>query len=61
MTEIEAKKLGYIISRGSYVGTNDDRVDRWYINKMSSNLVDRRGPGFATKKEALEELDLMLR
>ena len=55
MTEAKARKKGYEIVKGAFTGTNDDRADRWYIQKINGP-VDRRGPGVATKKEALEEL-----
>jgi hypothetical protein len=56
MSEAEARKAGYEIVRGSYVGTNDDRADRWYIQRIESNTIDRRGDGFATKRDALDTL-----
>ena len=45
---------GYEIKRGAYSGTTDDRIDRWYIEDPNSNVVDRRGAGYRTKKEAAE-------
>jgi hypothetical protein len=61
MTEKQAKKLGYSINRGSYQGTTDDRLDRWYIERDSNTMVDRRGGGFITKKLALEYLAEMVK
>lgn len=55
MTTAEARKRGYEITRGSYRTTTDDRMDRWYIDPVDG-LCDRRGKGFATRKEALETL-----
>ena len=48
----ELKKLGHIAVRGSYVGTADDRVDRWYLEHVEMPYVDRRGGGFTTLREA---------
>jgi len=56
MTTAEAKKLGYEIVRGSYQNTPDDRLDRWYIQLIDSRTVDRRGPGFRTRRDALDYL-----
>lgn len=56
LTEAQARKLGYEVIRGAYAGTTDDRADRWYIQEINSDTVDRRGAGFSTKKEALEVL-----
>lgn len=57
MTESQARKLGYRIVRGSYVGTSDDRIDRWYIDRLDSNVIDRRGAGYRTKAEALQAIE----
>ena len=48
---------GYIISRGSYVDTSDDRCDRWYVDPIETDTWDRRGPGYATIREAAEAID----
>jgi len=47
---------GYIISRGSCVGigSHDDNCDEWYVELAHTRYVDRRGRGFATKREAYE-------
>jgi hypothetical protein len=52
-----AKKKRFSVSRGSYRGTNDDRADRWYVEDDHSRTVDRRGPGYKTKREALREAE----
>ncbi len=52
----DARKAGYTIRRGSYIGTPDDRLDRWYIERIDAPCVDRRGSGFRTRREALEDL-----
>lgn len=57
MTEAQAQKRGYKVTRGAYVGTSDDRADRWYIERIDSGVVDRRGFGFATKVGALAYLE----
>lgn len=56
MTESRAKDLGYRVTRGAYSGTTDDRIDRWYIDDIESDIVDRRGFGYATKQDALEAI-----
>lgn len=43
---------GYIIERGAYQCTTDDRLDRWYAQPVDRDFIDRRGPGFATMREA---------
>jgi hypothetical protein len=55
MTTKQARTLGYTISRGDYIGTSDDRADRWYISR-DGDIYDRRGPGYRTRTEALQEL-----
>jgi len=50
-------RRGYTISRGSYVGTTDDRLDRWYIDKRDSDTWDRRGPGYRTLAECRDAID----
>ncbi len=32
----------------------DDRLDRWYATRDGADLVDRTGPGYATRREAAE-------
>lgn len=59
MTEKAAAKAGYSVTRGAYSGTTDDRLDRWYL-QAEDGPVDRRGAGFATKKEALLHLGFIL-
>lgn len=56
MTRKQARKAGYEINRGSYVGTTDDRRDMWYIQRTDANAVDRRGQGFRYVKDALQYL-----
>lgn len=42
----------WIISRGGYVGTTDDRADRWYIDRAEADAWDRRGCGYKTLADA---------
>lgn len=51
----------YEIVRGAYQGTTDDRLDRWYIQIKGCTLIDRRGAGYATKREAMADLREMRR
>ena len=48
----EIEKEGYKVVRGSFVGTSDDRIDRWYIEHADTPYVDRRGAGYKTLEEA---------
>ena len=43
---------GFTIARGDYVGTSDNRLDRWYIDEDGVDLRDRRGSGWRTLAEA---------
>ena len=50
------------ISRGSLVETHkgvrgDDSANGWYVDRSDSDALDRRGPGFETLREAVEEID----
>lgn len=56
MTTAIARKYGYEIVRGAYTGTTDDRLDRWYIHRIDSTIIDRRGAGYATRADALAKL-----
>ena len=48
---------GYVISRGSYVDTTDDRCDRWYIDPIDSDTWDRRGSGYRLLRIAKAAID----
>ena len=56
MTVKQAKKLGWSVGRGAYAGTTDDNINRWYLARDSSDVVDRRGRGYPTRKAALAGL-----
>ena len=45
---------GYSIGPGAYVNTSDDRSDRWYL-EHDQGPVDRRGPGFSSRRAAFDE------
>lgn len=47
---------GFTVERGAYVGTTQDRIDRWYINPPTGP-VDHTGPGFATRQDARDALE----
>jgi hypothetical protein len=51
------KYHGYWISRGAYQGTCDDRLDRWYIDEIGADHLDRRGAGYRTTRDAKDEID----
>jgi len=46
----------YDIMRGGYYGTTDDRADRWYTYDAADIIIDKRGPGHATRAEAWTHL-----
>ncbi len=46
---------GYTIRRGCFVGGNDDRIDRWYIENPNTSYVDRRGGEYFTKEKAIQD------
>lgn len=56
----DGKRTAYQINEGSYHNTPDDRLGRWYIERAHANMVDRRGPGHGTIKDALNALELSL-
>lgn len=57
----EAREKGFDVIRGAYTGTTDDRADRWYVIETAPGAaIDKRGPGFATRKAALEHLGEVL-
>ena len=54
------------ISRGSLVETykgrwGDDSANGWYVDRSDSDTLDRRGPGYRTLREAIENIDLAIR
>ena len=55
MTMRVARLHGWTIERGAYVGTTDDRADRWYAYRLDTyGAIDRRGSGYATRRDALD-------
>lgn len=52
---------GFRIARGSYQGTTDDRLDRWYADPVDADTLDRRGPGHATLADAKAAIDEAIR
>ena len=56
-TDKQFRELGYTVSRGgvvhSYRGVlPDDNARRWYLDRIDSDVADRRGPGYQTRTEA---------
>lgn len=49
-----AQAAGYYIREGSYTGTTDDRLGRWYFGHDSDNGFRPWGAGHATQREAWE-------
>lgn len=62
LTEAQALKAGFRLVRGTYVPKHDadtqDVLNRWYWDRTDTTTVDRRtrDGGYATKREALEQL-----
>ena len=48
---------GYTISRGDYLDTPDNRLDRWYVEPDTASVVCRLGLGYATIIEAKGAID----
>ena len=42
----------YDVIEGSYSGTSDDVAGRWYIVDTTSDALDKRGRGYATRADA---------
>jgi len=57
LTRKQAEAKGWRIVRGAYTGTTDDRADRWYIEHVRDTVVDRRGGGFYTVRDALDAIE----
>lgn len=49
-----AKAAGYYIREGSYLGTTDDRLGRWYFGHDNDNGFRPYGAGHRTQREAWE-------
>ena len=49
-----AKKAGYYIREGSYQGTTDDRLGRWYFGHKEDEFFRPYGSGHPSQKAAWE-------
>jgi hypothetical protein len=49
-----AKNAGYYIREGSYQGTTDDRLGRWYFGHKDDNGFRPYGSGHPSQKAAWE-------
>jgi len=47
-----AEAAGYYIREGSYQGTTDDRLGRWYVGHESEEFFRPYGAGYRTQGEA---------
>ena len=47
-----AQSHGYYIREGSYIGTTDDRLGRWYIGNNGDQFFRPYGAGHRTQREA---------
>lgn len=57
------KYKNYNIVKGSYKGTTDNRSDRYYIDLITSSVIDHRGRGFSSvtaAKNYVEMLEILL-
>jgi hypothetical protein len=50
------KATKYYINEGSFRGTSDDRIGRWYVQSDDTDYSDKRGPGCRTQAEALDQV-----
>ena len=50
----QAQALGYFVREGSYQGTTDDRLGRWYYGHQDDDGFRPWGAGYATQREAWE-------
>jgi hypothetical protein len=48
----QAQQLGYYVREGSYSGTTDDRIGRFYFGHESDNGFRPYGAGYRTQTEA---------
>lgn len=48
----KAAQAGYYICEGSYTGTTDDRLGRWYTGHRDDNFFRPFGKGHATRGDA---------
>ena len=46
-----AEDLGYCVRQGSYRGTPDDRLGRWYVGRVGESFRPF-GAGYATRRAA---------
>lgn len=58
-TQAELDRIRYVYGQrlveGAYMDTTDDRLGRWYWDDIYSEFIDRRGPGYASAKDAVED------
>ena len=45
-------KLGFEVLRGAYVNACDDCADGWYLSRLDSTTLDRRGSGYPSRLNA---------
>ena len=60
LTARQARKAGYEITEGSYVDGSDNCAGRYYYERIDATAVCRFGRGHATKRAALDALELHL-
>ena len=47
-----AETAGYYVREGSYQGTTDDRLGRWYVCHTNDEVARLYGPGHASQTAA---------
>lgn len=51
---VDGKRTGMYVREGSFRGTTDDRLGRWYIGDSSDDFFRPFGAGHRTRMEAAE-------
>lgn len=51
---VNGKRTGMYVREGSYRGTTDDRLGRWYIGDRTDNFFRPFGAGHCTRMAAAE-------
>ena len=47
-----AQAAGYYVREGSYIGTTDDRLGRWYVGSNTDDFFRPFGCGYRTQSAA---------
>ena len=58
-TVAQAPAAGWVVLEGAYRGTpgySHDCIGRWYPVPLRADLIDKTGPGYPTRRAALEAI-----